>query len=170
MESATISSIITASASANRASAANINIAAKPVMISTLKTGIEEHNLKFEGHFKKFDSSKNWYLSTIKCVDDQQFLFGVQCNHEHPARSFIMDLEAYKVFTHAELNEIVECKEQKRPQTSKGFERFLNKFKMRQTNIAIKLCGKHYLKNAEQLPHALKDMLDCLLTRLFGQA
>lgn len=72
-------------------------------------------------------------MSTGKYVDDELFLFGLQCNYDHPARSFIMDPDgknflSYNVFTHAELKEIVEYKEQKRPQPSKDFKCFLNKF------------------------------------------
>lgn len=35
---------------------------------------------------------------------------------------------SYNMFTHAKLKDIVEYKEQKRPQPSKDFKRFLNKF------------------------------------------
>ncbi|KAI7904176.1 uncharacterized protein BX663DRAFT_432103, partial [Cokeromyces recurvatus] len=68
--------------------------------------------------FEKFDSSKKWYLSTGKCVDDELFLSGLQCNYDHPARSLMMDPDdknflLYNVFTHAELKEIAEYKEQK---------------------------------------------------------
>lgn len=90
----------------------------------SVDNGTEENNIELEEQFKKFESSKKWYLSTGKCADDELFIFSLQCNYDHPAKSFIMDPDdqnftLYKVFTPAELKEITQYKEQKRPEPSK---------------------------------------------------
>ncbi|KAG0761222.1 hypothetical protein G6F16_001075 [Rhizopus arrhizus] len=52
---------------------------------------VEEHNTEFEAMFKKLDNSKKWFLSTGKCVDNELFVFGIQCSADHPSRSLIID-------------------------------------------------------------------------------
>ena len=74
---------------------------------------VEEHNTEFEAMFKKLDNSKKWFLSTGKCVDNELFVFGIQCSADHPSRSLIIDpydenYTQYKVFTPEELEEIKE--------------------------------------------------------------
>ncbi|CAO3702322.1 unnamed protein product [Rhizopus stolonifer] len=74
-------------------------------------TGVEECTEEYEEDFKMLDPSKKWYLPTGKCVDNELFLFGQQCNYDHPSRSYIMDPNdknyiIYNVFAAAELEEI----------------------------------------------------------------
>ncbi|KAI8096027.1 hypothetical protein BDF21DRAFT_489448 [Thamnidium elegans] len=65
---------------------------------------VEEHNAEFEAMFKKLDNSLKWFLSTGKCVDNELFVFGIQCSADHPSRSLIIDpydenYAQYKIFT-----------------------------------------------------------------------
>ncbi|KAG1440859.1 hypothetical protein G6F56_011742 [Rhizopus delemar] len=47
---------------------------------------VDEHNILFEDMFKKLNQNNKWYLSTGKCVDDELFMFGLQCESDHPSR------------------------------------------------------------------------------------
>lgn len=72
---------------------------------------VEEHNAEFEAMFKGLDNSKKWFLSTGKCVDNELFIFGMECRGDHPSRSLIMDpydenYSLYGIFTREELEEI----------------------------------------------------------------
>ncbi|CAO3644918.1 unnamed protein product [Mucor hiemalis] len=44
-----------------------------------------------ENMFEKLDPAKKWILSTGKCVDNELYVFGLQCTHDHPSNSLIMD-------------------------------------------------------------------------------
>ncbi|KAG1547275.1 hypothetical protein G6F46_009446 [Rhizopus delemar] len=57
----------------------------------TANDEVEEHNVEFESMFKKLDPAKKWYLSTGKCMDDELFMFDLQCESDHPSRSLIAD-------------------------------------------------------------------------------
>lgn len=76
---------------------------------------VDEHNIPFEDMFKKLNQNSKWYLSTGKCVDDELFMFGLQCESNHPSRSLIIDsydknYTSYNVFTEEELQEIITIK------------------------------------------------------------
>lgn len=99
-----------------------------------IDNGIEENNIELEEQFKKFESSKKQCLSTGKCVDDELFIFSLQCNYDHSAKSFIIgsdnkNFTLQKVLAPTESKKITEYKEQKRPEPSKDLLIFLNKFK-----------------------------------------
>lgn len=47
---------------------------------------VDEHNIPFEDMFKKLNQNSKQYLSTGKCVDDELFMFGLQCESDHPSR------------------------------------------------------------------------------------
>jgi hypothetical protein len=96
---------------------------------------VEEHNTEFEAMFKKLDNSKKWFLSTGKCVDNELFVFGLQCSADHPSRSLIIDpydenYTQYKVFTPEELEEIKEYQKKSLPFPTKEFKTFLNSYNL----------------------------------------
>ncbi|KAI8993547.1 hypothetical protein BDB01DRAFT_703068, partial [Pilobolus umbonatus] len=70
--------------------------------------------------FEKLDPAKKWILSTGKGVDNELYMFGLQCTHDHPIKSLIIDPDdanytKYNVFTPAELEEIRTYNEKKLP-------------------------------------------------------
>lgn len=84
---------------------------------------VEEHNAEFEAMFKKLDNSKKWFLSIGKCVDNELFVFGIQCSADHPSRSLIIDPHD-KIFIPEELEEI----KKPMPLPTKEFKAFLNSY------------------------------------------
>ncbi|KAI9340358.1 hypothetical protein BD770DRAFT_372594 [Pilaira anomala] len=94
---------------------------------------VEEHNAEFEAMFKKLDNSLKWFLSTGKCVDDELFVFGIQCSADHPSRSLIIDpydenYAQYNIFTPEELEEIKLYQKKPMPLPTKEFKAFLNSY------------------------------------------
>ncbi|KAG1455819.1 hypothetical protein G6F55_006853 [Rhizopus delemar] len=68
--------------------------------------------------FKDLDPNKRWRLSTGKYVENELFIFGLQCQEDHPSKSLIInpgDLSyvEYGVFTKEELDEILNFEEKK---------------------------------------------------------
>ncbi|CEP13683.1 hypothetical protein [Parasitella parasitica] len=81
---------------------------------------VSNGELMLESMFEKLDPAKKWILSTGKCVDNELYMFGLQCTHDHPSKSLIMDPDdanytKYNVFTPAELEEIRTYNEKKLP-------------------------------------------------------
>ncbi|KAG1135866.1 hypothetical protein G6F37_012478 [Rhizopus arrhizus] len=74
-----------------------------------------------------------WYLSTGKCIEDELFAFGMQCHHDHPSHSFIIDTrdsnyKTYEVFSSAELDEIKAFEEKKLPIMPTELRDYINSF------------------------------------------
>ncbi|KAI8977701.1 hypothetical protein BDF20DRAFT_914007 [Mycotypha africana] len=70
--------------------------------------------------FKALDPKKKWRLSTGKYVDNELFIFALQCQGDHPSKSLIIDpgdssYAQYGVFTKEELDEIMNFEEKKLP-------------------------------------------------------
>lgn len=94
---------------------------------------VDEYNILFEDMFKKLNQNNKWYLSTGKCVDDELFMFGLQCESDHPSRSLIIDpydknYTSYNVFTEEELQEIINHKKKSFPKPPDSLKRFLNQY------------------------------------------
>lgn len=99
---------------------------------------VEERNVEFESMFKKLDSTKKWILSTGKCVDNELYMFGLQCTFDHPSRSLIIDpyddnYISYNIFTREELEEIVMYQKKKYPIPSDELKLFMNKYNLDNT-------------------------------------
>jgi hypothetical protein len=85
--------------------------------------------------FKKLDNSKKLFLSTGKCIDNELFVFGIQCFADHPSRSLIIDpydenYAQYKAFTAEELEETKEYQKKPMPFPTKEFKTFLNSYNL----------------------------------------
>ncbi|KAG0975661.1 hypothetical protein G6F29_011371 [Rhizopus arrhizus] len=99
---------------------------------------VDEHNIPFEDMFKKLNQNNKWYLSTGKCVDDELFMFSLQCESDHPSRSLIIDLydknyTSYNVFTEEELQEIINYKKKSFPKPPDSLKKILNQYKQDST-------------------------------------
>ncbi|KAI9338618.1 hypothetical protein BD770DRAFT_448310 [Pilaira anomala] len=46
---------------------------------------VRNGELMLESMFEKLDPAKKWILSTGKCVDNELYMFGLQCTHDHPS-------------------------------------------------------------------------------------
>ncbi|KAG1509206.1 hypothetical protein G6F52_011190 [Rhizopus delemar] len=94
----------------------------------------------------QLDNDEKWFLSTGKCVDDELFIFGKQCNFDHPSKSKIIDIDdknydLYNVFTLTEINEIRTFKPKPLPVLPKDIKKILNQFNVTTSNeIRQKLC------------------------------
>lgn len=98
----------------------------------------EENNAAMKSIFMGFDAQKKWYLSAGKCVDDELYIFGLQCQSDHPSRSLILDPYdknhmLYNVFTRDELNEIIGYKKNTTPSLSDELITFLNRLNLDST-------------------------------------
>lgn len=103
----------------------------------TANDEVEEHNVEFESMFKKLDPAKKWYLSTGKCMDDELFMFDLQCESDHPSRSLIADpydknYILYNVFTQEELQEIMNYQKKSLPKPSDSLKLFFKPVQSRQ--------------------------------------
>ncbi|KAG1379485.1 hypothetical protein G6F61_004902 [Rhizopus arrhizus] len=72
---------------------------------------LQDLKSSFEQNFNAMKKEDKWYLSSGKCVEDELYVFGMQCVEEHPSHSFIIDvsdknLVKYNVFNDNELKEI----------------------------------------------------------------
>lgn len=88
---------------------------------------------KFRSNFLAMKRESKWYLSTGKCIEDELFAFGMQCHHDHPSHSFIIDTrdsnhKTYEVFSSAELDEIKAFEEKKLPIMPTELRDYINSF------------------------------------------
>ncbi|KAI8642067.1 hypothetical protein BD408DRAFT_417026 [Parasitella parasitica] len=91
--------------------------------------------MNFERSFNKMRAEEKWYLSNGKCVEDELFAFGMQCNEEHPCHSFIVDptdinYKTYRVFNDDELKEIRSFKEKELPTMPTILRDYLNEYNL----------------------------------------
>ncbi|CEP12202.1 hypothetical protein [Parasitella parasitica] len=112
---------------------------------SEILTGTEEDESKHRHDL--LDNSEKWFLSAGKCVDDELFIFGKQCNFDHPSKSTAMktmvllpkrrlrmeattivlrtthNYDLYKVFTPIEMDESRKFKSKPLPVLSKDIKK-----------------------------------------------
>ncbi|KAL0570436.1 hypothetical protein ABG067_009419, partial [Albugo candida] len=96
----------------------------------------------------KIKDEEKWYLSTGKCVDNELYIFALQCQDDHPSRAQILDpydenYSLYNVFTRDELEEIVEYKKKETPLLSDEFIKFLSQFNLNSFQEIRVALGKH---------------------------
>ncbi|KAG2190961.1 hypothetical protein INT46_006819 [Mucor plumbeus] len=108
----------------------------------------EENNAAMKSMFTGLDAQKKWYLSTGKCVDNELYIFGLQCQNDHPSRSLILDpydknYMLYNVFTRNELKEIIDYKKKTTPSPSDELITFLNRFNLDSTENIRAALGKN---------------------------
>ncbi|KAG1170218.1 hypothetical protein G6F70_007725 [Rhizopus microsporus] len=89
--------------------------------------------------FRNLDHSNKWILSTGKCVDNELFLFALQCQEDHPSKQFIMDVAdlnyvQYDVFTEEELDEISTFEEKELPMPPDAILQHMNHFNLTSAN------------------------------------
>lgn len=87
----------------------------------------------FRRAYRRMDNSKKMHLSGGKCVEDELFCFGMQCNDEHQSHSFIIDPSdanrtKYDVFSEEELLEIEAYHEKPTPEIPVPLRDYLNRF------------------------------------------
>ncbi|KAI8072018.1 hypothetical protein BDF21DRAFT_439730 [Thamnidium elegans] len=108
----------------------------------------EVNNAAMKSMFTGLDAQKKWYLSTGKCVDNELYIFGLQCQSDHPSRSLILDpydknYMLYNVFTRDELKEIIDYKKKTTPSPSDELIAFLNRFNLDSTEKIRAALGKN---------------------------
>jgi hypothetical protein len=89
--------------------------------------------------FRNLDRSNKWILSTGKYVDNELFLFAIQCQEDHPSKQFIMDVAdlnyvQYGVFTEEELDEISTFEEKELPMPPDTILQHMNHFNLTSEN------------------------------------
>lgn len=99
--------------------------------------------------FSKLKSEEKWYLSNGKCVDDELFIFGMQCSSDHPSRSLIIDpydsnYTTYNVFSQNELQEIIDYQKKSLPTAPDSLKLFLNKYNKNSTAQLRNALGKNH--------------------------
>ncbi|KAG1582666.1 hypothetical protein G6F46_004389 [Rhizopus delemar] len=107
----------------------------------------------------QLDNDEKWFLSTGKCVDDELFIFGKQCNFDHPSKSKIIDIDdknydLYNVFTLTEINEIRTFKPKPLPVLPKDIKKILNQF-----NIEEQITTQQ-AREERELPLEIASFLD----------
>ncbi|CAO3641741.1 unnamed protein product [Mucor hiemalis] len=110
---------------------------------------VGEHNIPFEDMFKKLNQNSKWYLSTGKCVDDELFMFGLQCESDHPSRSLIIDpydknYTSYNVFTEEELQEIINHIKKSFPKPPDSLKKNLNQYNQDSTGKLRTALGNNH--------------------------
>lgn len=127
--------------------------------INSAKNTVDERNSAYEDMFKRLNQDNKWYLSTGKCVDDELFMFGLQCESDHPSRSLIIDpydknYTFYNVFTQDELQEIINHKKKSLPKPPDSLKLFLNQYNQDSTAKLRAALGNnhtfHYDYNKEE--------------------
>ncbi|KAI7889393.1 uncharacterized protein EV154DRAFT_467451 [Mucor mucedo] len=108
----------------------------------------EEKNADIKSMFTGLDAQIKWYLSTGKCVDNELYIFGLQCQSYHPSRNLILDpydknYIMYNVFTRDELQEIIDYKKKTTPLPSDELITFLNQFNLDSTEKIRAALGKN---------------------------
>lgn len=103
-----------------------------------IKDELDERNFEFKNTFSMLKSEEKWYLSNGKCVDDELFIFGLQCESDHPSRSLIIDpydsnYTTYNVFSQNELQEIINYQKKSLPTAPDSLKLFLNKYNKNST-------------------------------------
>ncbi|CAG8683761.1 8493_t:CDS:2, partial [Rhizophagus irregularis] len=98
----------------------------------------EASMLEFERTFQGMRKEKKWFLESGKCVEDELYAFGKQCQFEHLAHSFVIDPddETYyqnKVFTSEELEEIRETESKDLPKMPIELLKYISSFRTKTT-------------------------------------
>ncbi|KAI8636323.1 hypothetical protein BD408DRAFT_426326 [Parasitella parasitica] len=114
----------------------------------------DERNFEFKKMFSKLKSEDKWYLSNGKCVDDELFIFGLQCESDHPSRSLIIDpydsnYTTYNVFSQNELQEIINYQKKSLPTAPDSLKHFLNKYNKKTTAELRFALGKSHTLHAD---------------------
>lgn len=104
----------------------------KVVTNYVVKDEPDERNLEFKKMFSKLKSKEKWYLSNGKRVDDELFIFGMQCGSDHPSISLIIDpydsnYTTYNVFSQNELQEIINYQKKSLPTAPDSLKLFFKK-------------------------------------------
>lgn len=86
--------------------------------------------------FKALDPNKRWRLSTGKSVDNELFVFGLQCQEDHPSKSLIIDpgdlsYVEYGVFAKEELDKFLNFEEKKLPLPPLHIVEHMDKYKLK---------------------------------------
>ncbi|KAI7901736.1 uncharacterized protein BX663DRAFT_456665 [Cokeromyces recurvatus] len=105
-------------------------------------------------------AEEKWYLSNGKCMEDELFVFGMQCNEEHPCHSFIVDptdanYQKYRVFSDDELQEIGSFGEKKLPTMPTKLRDYFNKY-----NLTITTALRQKIFTPEQLDENYSQDMD----------
>lgn len=117
---------ISVAASLSSSSSNNVSAIQSPPTVSNAESMVETM-------FVKLDPTKKWILSTGKCVDNELYMFRLQCSHDHPSKSLVMDpndanYTKFNVFAPEELEEIRTHNEKKLPLMSPKLKKHLMAF------------------------------------------